>query len=246
MDPSQDAFGQIILASFEGRPSYEVVERDDGFIHALSGSESYYLRGYNNWPEWQKKAIKFASGRVLDVGSGGGRVSLYLQERGHEVTAIDRSPFAVEVCRKRGVKDARVLSFDRIDVLSANLFDTVVMYGNNFGLFENHKKAKLLLKKLHKLTTPTALIIAESRDSTATNDPVHLAYQKRNRKRGRMSGQSRARIRFRQFIGPWFDYLMVSKNEMKEVLKGTGWGVTRFIDSDVSKYIAIIEKTSRA
>ncbi len=57
-----------------------------------------------------------------------------------------------------------------------------------------------------------------------------------------MPGQLRIRVRFRKFIGDWFDYLLVSKKEMQEILKGTGWKVKKFIDSEKSIYIGIIEK----
>jgi hypothetical protein len=52
----------------------------------------------------------------------------------------------------------------------------------------------------------------------------------------------RIRIRFRKYAGQWFDYLMVSKEEMQNILKGTRWKVKEFIDSENSQYIAIIEK----
>jgi len=35
---------------------------------------------------------------------------------------------------------------------------------------------------------------------------------------------------------------MVSKDEMEEILDGTGWYIRKYIDSDTSSYIAIIEK----
>lgn len=116
------------------------------------------------------------------------------------------------------------------------------MFGNNFGLFGSFKKAKTLLKKLHKITSPSALILAESNDIYKTDDPVHLSYHKFNEKRGRMPGQLRIRIRFKKYIGDWSDYLLVSKDQMKDILKGTGWKVRKFIDSDKSIYIAVIEK----
>ncbi len=37
---------------------------------------------------------------------------------------------------------------------------------------------------------------------------------------------------------------MVSKEEMKEILKGTGWKIRKFIDSEDSQYIAIIKKVA--
>jgi hypothetical protein len=60
-----------------------------------------------------------------------------------------------------------------------------------------------------------------------------------------MAGQLRVRIRFRKCVGMWFDYLIVSKKEMEEILKGTGWKIREFIDSGNSAYVAAIEKEPR-
>lgn len=134
------------------------------------------------------------------------------------------------------------MPIEKISVFKPSTFDTIIMFGNNFGLFGSFKKAKTLLKKLHRITSPSALIIAESTDPYKTDDPAHLAYHKFNKKRGRMPGQLRIRIRFRNYISDWFDYLLVSKDEMKKILKDTGWRIKKFIDSDNSTYCAIIEK----
>ncbi len=48
--------------------------------------------------------MEFVNGRVLDVGCGAGRHSLYLQKKGFDVLGIDVSPLAVKVCRLKGVK----------------------------------------------------------------------------------------------------------------------------------------------
>jgi hypothetical protein len=116
------------------------------------------------------------------------------------------------------------------------------MMGNNFGLFGSFKLAKSLLKKLHRITSPDALIIASTRDPYTTKDPGHLAYHERNRKRGRMPGQLRLRIRFKGFIGNWFDYLLVSKDELKEILNGTGWTIRSFIDGKDGQYVMMLGK----
>jgi len=57
-----------------------------------------------------------------------------------------------------------------------------------------------------------------------------------------MSGQIRMRVCYQMYRSPWFDYLMVSKDEMKEILEGTGWHVERFIDSPGPSYVAVIGK----
>src|SRR5262245_66440757 len=86
----------------------EIVEREDGFINASVTGPAMYFAPFRRWPAHHRAAMRLVRGRVLDVGAGAGRVSLHLQERGHDVVAIDHSPGALEVCRRRGVVDARL------------------------------------------------------------------------------------------------------------------------------------------
>jgi SAM-dependent methyltransferase len=185
--------------------------------------------------------MEFVKGRVLDIGCGAGRHSLYLQKMGFDVLGIDSSPLAIKVCKLRGLKRARVMSIEELN-FKPNSFDTVIMLGSNFGLFGSFEKARRLLKKLHKMTSGNGLIIASTRDTYKTDNADHLEYHQLNKEKGRMAGQLRVRIRFRKCVGSWFDYLIVSKKEMEEILKGTGWKIREFIDSGDSGYIAVIEK----
>ena len=182
--------------------------------------------------------------RALGVGCGAGRVSLYLQRKGLTVTAIDNSPLAIRVCRTRGVKDVRVLAIEQIGRLAGAPFDTVVMLGNNFGLFGGFEKARRLLRQLHRLTSPDAVLLAESLNPYGTRVAAHRRYQRRNRARGRMGGQIRIRPRFREVKGPWFDYLLASPGEMTAILVGTGWRLRKILRSGGgSVYVAVIGKS---
>ena len=167
---------------------------------------------------------RHAHGRVLDVGCNAGRHALYLQQQGLDVLGVDVSPLAIAVAKERGL-NAEVLS---IDELSAELgmFDTILMLGNNFGLFGSAAKARRLLRRFKAFTRPGATLIAESLNVYETKDPDHLAYLAANRERGRMSGQIRMRARYKRLVTPWFDYLMVSPEEMETLVDGTGWRVT--------------------
>ena len=237
----EDAFGALMLAYLEGAPrAREIVERDDGFIEATEGPAPYFAP-FRRWPAHQRRAMRFVRGRVLDVGAGAGRVALHLQERGHDVVAIDVSPLAIEVCRRRGVRDARVLAFEDVDATVAPI-DTVVMFGNNFGLFGGLTKARRMLRRLHRLTAERARIVAESRDVYDTDDPDHLAYQARNRERGRMSGQLRLRVRHRGLATPWFDYLIASPAEVEELVDETGWHVEQLLRGESGIYAVVMEK----
>ena len=236
----QDAYGAALFDFYHGRGGYEIDERDDGFI-APSQGPSAYLAPYSDWPAHQKKAIRLARGRTLGVGCGGGRVCLHLQERGHDAVGIDVSPLAIEVCKLRGVADVRVMSITQVS-RRLGAFDTIVMYGNNFGLFGSYRRARWLLRRFRNMTSARARIIAESNDPYATRNPCHVAYHRRNRKRGRMGGQLRLRIRYQTRATPWFDYLVVSKEEMQRIVAGTGWRIARFFDSPGSAYVAVMEK----
>jgi ubiquinone/menaquinone biosynthesis C-methylase UbiE len=140
------------------------------------------------------------------------------------------------------LKKAKVTSIEEIEFPSDS-FDTIIMMGNNFGLFGSLKTAKELLKRFYRITSKNGLIIAETRDPYKTNNLAHLEYHEANREKGGMGGQVGIRSRYQLYVGRWFDYLMVSKEEMKDILGGTGWKVKEFIDSEDSQYVAIIEKT---
>ena len=212
----------------------EIVERDDGFI---TSSMLSYFAPVRRWAAVERRGLRLVRGRVLDVGVGAGRVALELQARGRDVVAIDVSPGAVQVARDRGVRDVRLLALEDVDE-SLGDFDTVVMYGNNFGLFGSPTKARRLLRRLRPFVER---IVAASNDPYGTEDPAHRAYQERNRARGRMSGQLRLRVRYRDLLGPWFEYLIVSPGEMTEIVEGTGWRVRRLVRDDGAYYVAVLD-----
>jgi SAM-dependent methyltransferase len=239
LKPEEDAFGQELWAAYKGDQVFEIVERDDGYIDAMSLKG--YFSDYEDWHQIEQKALEFVKGRVLDIGCGAGRHSLYLQKKGFDVLGIDVSPLAIKVCKLRGLKKAKVMSIDEAN-FQPKSFDTIIMMGNNFGLFGGVKKARRLLRRFYKMTSESALIIATTRDPYKTDNPAHLEYHNLNKKKGRMGGQVRIRSRFRKYVGQWFDYLMVSKKEMKEIIKETGWKARQFIDSEDAQYVAIIEK----
>lgn len=236
----QDAYGHMLQDCLRGVQAFEVDEREDGFVGAFEAG-SMYLAPFSKWPPHQRRAMTKVRGRVLDVGVGAGRHALYLQERGHEVVGIDVSPLALEVCRQRGLKETRLLSLTQADA-SLGRFDTVLMLGNNFGLFGGYRRARWLLRRLRGLTTPGARIVAESTDPYQTEVPGHLAYHRHNLERGRMAGQIRLRIRYQGHCTPWFDYLLASREEVAQIVQDTGWRVAHYYDSPGAAYVAVIER----
>ena len=242
MQVTEDAYGQQLLAQYQSRTeTVEIIERDDNYIDTGSDAGLYFLE-YEQWSNNEQQAVAFAQGRVLDIGCGAGRHSLYLQQKGFDVTAIDNSPGAIEVCQLRGLKNAFVRPIANVGEFAPNSFETILMLGNNFGLFGDPNNAKSLLETLSRITSPEARIIAETRNPYQTDSKEHLEYHELNRQRGRMPGQIRMRVRYGKTVGEWFDYLFVSPEEMEEIVAETAWRITDFIGTEEPGYIAIIDK----
>jgi SAM-dependent methyltransferase len=236
----QDAYGHAMYDFLRGKGGQEIVEYDDGFIFS-TGGPSFYFAEYPEWSAAERKAMRSVVGRVLDVGCGAGRVGLHLQARGHDVLGIDNSPLAVRVARERGMEQVRVLPISEIDG-SLGTFDTIVMMCNNFGLAGSRAGAKRLLRTFRRITSGRGRILAASTDPRHGRSP-HRAYYQRNRGRGRMPGQIRGRIRYRAYATPWADFLLVSRAEMRSLVRDTGWRIRRFVDAnDGPLYVAILEK----
>ena len=239
-----DVYGAVLADALAGGQVFEVVERDDGLVRAFDAR--YLLAPFRRWDDpLERKAMRFVRGRVLDVGCGGGRVCLHLQQRGLEVVGIDSSPGAIDCCRRRGVQDARVLALDEVDG-SLGRFDTVVFLGQNFGMLGSRTRARRLLSRLaSQVATERGRIVAETFDPHAVDDPVQRRYLERNRRRGRMPGQLRVRVRYRELSTPWLDWLQVSPSELTELLEGTGWKLSRTL-GDGPSYVAILDRAPSA
>lgn len=233
LPPEQDAYGQILLARFEGRGGQEIMEREDGLIYC--GDPGDYFAPFRRWPPVERRAMRFVRGRVLDVGCGAGRVALHLQERGRQVLSIDESPLAVEVARRRGVEQAAVLPLAEVGP-ALGRFDTIVLMRNNFGLAGREERSSRLLRDLLAVTSEDARIVTDSVDPARIDDP-DLEWVANRR--------LRMRVRWHRYVSPWFHYLMLAPPELERLVAGSGWHVARFLDDGSPRYVAILEKDER-
>lgn len=123
---------------------------------------SYLFRDYQEMNALEKKALDLSFGKVLDVGSGAGSHSLYLQnERKLEVTALDISPKSIEICKARGVKNA--ICEDLLQFSEKN-FDTVLLLMNGTGIFQSLEHIDQYLQKLKSLVAENGQILIDSTD----------------------------------------------------------------------------------
>lgn len=235
-------FGRALLDWAQGGTIPESFERDDGFTEVGAGHEGY-LAPFHNWPAAERQSMRYVRGRVLDVGCGAGRVSLYLQQRGFAVVGLDASPLAIRAARSLGVEETwgrSVYTLGR----SVGAFDTIVLFGNNFGMFGTPERARRVLTDWANRTTQGTRILAESTNPYCGGAPAFdRGYYRSNLERGLMPGQARLRFRYCNSVSPWFDWLFVSRREMRTLLLGTGWHQARILGTRSSDpYVALLER----
>ncbi|MCF6308406.1 MAG: class I SAM-dependent methyltransferase [Flavobacteriaceae bacterium] len=121
----------------------------------------YLFRDFSEMPQLEQKALKLSKGKVLDVGCGAGSHSLYLQKKGFNVTAIDTSKGAIEVCKLRGINDACC-----IDLLQFKdeKFDTILLLMNGTGIFQKLEFIDQYLQHLKTLLNPNGQLLIDSSD----------------------------------------------------------------------------------
>ncbi|MEX0755294.1 MAG: class I SAM-dependent methyltransferase [Actinomycetota bacterium] len=241
LEPHEDAYGAAMLAHHEGRPAFEIVERDDGSVHPGAGPD-FYFAPFRRWRPDERQAMRFVRGRTLDIGCGAGRVLLHLGGReGVSASGIDISPLAVKVAKLRGARSVRIGSVEDLDA-NPGSFETLLLLGGNFGMLGGRSRAVRLLRRMGSSLANGGRLIASGRDARVTATRADLAYMRRNRSRGRMPGQFRIRIRYLNRCTPWFEQLTCSREEASKLLAGSGLGLVKFIPGPDGRFTIICEK----
>lgn len=122
----------------------------------------YLFRDFEEMNRIEQKALKLAKGKVLDIGAGAGSHSLYLQnEKNLDVTALDISPKAIEVCQLRGIKNAVA---ENMLTFSGENYDAILLLMNGTGIFQSLNVIDIYLKKLNDLLSKNGQILIDSTD----------------------------------------------------------------------------------
>lgn len=156
-----DIFGKAMKAYYLQGDEEDIVVKSPDFDDDTI-PVPYLFRDYKGMPLLEQKALEKCFGRILDVGCGAGSHSLYLQEKKKlDVTAIDTSEGAIEVCGLRGVKDARRVSFDEF---TGEKYDTVLLLMNGTGIVGRLKNLDQFFNKLKELLKVDGQVLIDSSD----------------------------------------------------------------------------------
>jgi len=233
----QDAFGKALLDYLDGRGDRQLIlEADDG-SSAPAMPPAWFFQTSDEWYSWEKKALAALKGPILDLGCGAGRVSLYLQEKGLDVTALDVSPNAVEVCRRRGIRDVRL--GDLRNPPKDKRWKSILMLCGNLGLAGGWSESRDLLAKLAKISTEDAILIGDTVDPTITDDPDEIEYQRKQVETGHYIGQVRLRLGYGEIISPWWEQSNFAIRDIPSLVEGTGWSLQVHHINDMDHYVVL-------
>ncbi len=156
----KDLFGKALL-------DYQSENYTEDLItwSSVSGEDilplPFLFRTYKEMPALEQKALDLSYGKILDIGCGSGSHSLYLQNKGLEVMAVDLSEGAVETCKLRGIKNAENINI--LDLKNTK-FDTILALMNGAGMSGKLKDLTAFLSHLKTLLKPGGQILTDSSD----------------------------------------------------------------------------------
>lgn len=229
--------GMALRDFYAGYTSAEVkIYRDDGVISSLAVSA--FFRGARDF-QIDKILLDACRGRVLDVGAGAGIHSLYLQEKGFSVCAMDVSEEACKIMKQRGVKEVQCASFKDF---KAEPFDTLLILGRSISMVETIAGLDDFLRDAHRLVKPGGQILLNSLDVSKTTDPKDLAYHEVNRRAGRYIGEIRLHMEYKYIKGPATGMLHVDAATLSQHAAGVGWLCEILLQEKDGNYAARLTK----
>lgn len=228
----QDVYGAGLMAYLNGdKNAHFIVESN--IAETESWPVSLFFRLFDEMPELEKIALQTASGSILDIGAGAGSHSLWLQEQGRDVTALDISAGATDVMKKRGVK--RVLCEDFFNY-DGEKFDTLLLLMNGIGIagtLENlprfFEQAKILLKPDGKvlLDSSDLIYLFEEEDGSFFVDL-----------NGEYYGELQYSFHFGTEKGEPFDWLFVDFDTLSDYAEKHGFSCKKLYEDDHYQYLA--------
>ncbi|HDZ14505.1 hypothetical protein LCGC14_1128400 [marine sediment metagenome] len=194
----------------------------------------YLFRDFKGMPSLEQKALARCTGSILDIGCGAGSHSLYLQEEGYDVTALDSSKGAIETCRLRGI-EKRVLT----DIMNyKNLrFDTLLMLMNGIGIVGKLENLGPFLTHLKTLLKPKGQILLDSSDIIYMFDededggrwvPDTDSYY----------GEVAFTMQYKSLISEPFNWLYIDYATLEKMAKMNGLQCERIVNGEHYDYLA--------
>ena len=238
LNDRQDAFGNALIDAYQGNLNHDLVlEVDDGRTFPAM-SPDWFLLSPDEWHPWEREQLKQLAGPVLDLGTGAGRAALFLQTQGVAVTALDYSPGAIEVCRRRGVHDARLHDF-LVDLPTDQRWRAILLLCGNFGLAGGWDETKQFLRNLRGVCEEGAILIGDTVDPTLDTDEATRVYQQHQLEAGGYVGDVGLRLKYGKTTGAFWRQSNFRVEDIASLVKATGWNLVDHHVGGMDHYVRL-------
>jgi SAM-dependent methyltransferase len=203
-----DIMGMAMLDYHYGRH-----QEDISSYSSIAGEDKlplkHLFRSFDEMPKLEQLALKRTKGKTLDVGCGSGIHALYLQQQNTVVEAIDISKGAVEVCKLRGIKNARCISLYK---LKDKKYDTILLLMNGIGLCGKLSKLPALLEHLKGLLNENGVILTDSSDLSYMLEDRSYYLEKSDAYYGEVTFQ----LFYKDMVSKPFDWVYIDFETLNE------------------------------
>ncbi|WP_353127495.1 class I SAM-dependent methyltransferase [Parapedobacter pyrenivorans] len=191
-----------------------------------------FFRLPEDFPELERIAMALCDGHVLDIGAGAGSHTLYLQNRGMNVTALERSPQACAVMRARGIQ--QVIQADFLQY-QGNRYDTLLFMMNGIGLAGTLDGLRKLLQHCRSLLNQGGQLLFDSSD---------IAYLYTDGSVDRPAGyygEIRYQYAYKGSRSIPFHWLFIDQAMLIDIARSEGWVVQILYEDGNDQYLARME-----
>lgn len=197
---------------------------------------SYLFRSFKQMPVLERKAMSLCRGTILDIGACAGPHSLYLQQKGFEVFALETSVLCCQV-----LKDRNIQNIIQQDIFTYNnqTFDTILVLMNGTGIAGTLNGLNILLHQLKQLLNPGGQILMDS------SDLIFLFEQEDgsalvNISDDKYYGELIFQTEYKNWISKPFPWLYVDQSNLENAIEKNGMKLNKVIKGRHYDYLAQI------
>lgn len=230
---TKDIFGQALIDySTETMPIPLYLHSNYGDIDEMP--IDVFFREEDDLTELEDIALALCDGKVLDVGAGAGTHTLYLQNHGFEVTALEISDKACQVMASRGISDILNIDFYRLD--DQKKYDTLLFMMNGIGIAGTYGSFITTLRHCQSILAEGGQLLFDSSDINYLYTDFDI------QKPESYYGEIEYQYEYNGEKGQPFKWLYLDQQSLINIAREEDWVVQILYEDDSDQYLARMEK----
>lgn len=225
----KDPLGSMMLEYLGGKQdAYVEVESTTLEMWKMSGSVMF--RTFKNMNRIERKALSLCQGKILDIGSGSGCHTLYLQKKNKTVDALDISPGCIDVMKKRKINN---IIHDSLFSLKNKRYHTLLMLMNGLGICGSLDGLNLFLQFSKTILADNGQILVDSTDLSVLYEPETLSVSD-----GTFYGETEFIMIYKDIVGDPFEWLYIDFTTLQYYAGLHGFACEKIMADKTGKFLA--------